>query len=92
MDELDFHNRTRSFFNELRRKHNIHKKAGPIIDSSGNLSRNFEDKFKNWNEYYKNLYSCKDNTTFIPTSDEDVFLDSDVTLSEFLDDICSKTP
>ena len=87
MDELDFHNRTRSFFNELRRKHNIHQKSGPIIDSSGNLSSNFNDTLKNWTEYYKNLYFCKDSTIFTPTSDEDVFLDSDLNLSEFLDEI-----
>ena len=87
MDELDFRNRTRSFFNELSKKHNIHQKAGPIIDSSGNLSRNFDDTLKNWTEYYKNLYSSKDSSTFIPTSDENVFLDSDLTLSEFLEEI-----
>ena len=87
MDELDFQNRTRSFFNELRKKHNTHQKAGPIIDSSGNLSRNFDNTLKNWTKCYKNLYSCKDCSTFIPTSDEDDFLDSDITLPEFLDEI-----
>ena len=96
MNELDFHKRTRSFFSELRKRHNISQKARPIFDGSGNLSNNFDETLKNWTEYYKNLYFSSDPVVLFPTPDKDEFLDSDLELSEFLDEIynlkCSKSP
>ena len=89
MDTLDFGKRTKTFFNELRKRHNVRKKAGPIIDSFGALSKNFNETLENWTEYYKNLYFCESITTVFPTSDEVVALDSDLTYSEFLDEIYS---
>ena len=57
MDELDFHNRTRSFFKELRKKHNIHQKAGPIIYSSGNLSGNFDNTLTRFSPVDETLFN-----------------------------------
>ena len=89
MNDLDFHTRTRDFFAELRARHNIHQKARPIFDSSGNLSTNFDDTLKNWSEYYKNLYFSNEPIALFPTPDKDEFLDGDLEHSEFLNEIYS---
>ena len=89
MNTLDYSKRTRTFFNELRKRHNVRQNAGPIINSLGVLSNNFNETLENWTEYYRNLYFCDSNTTVFPTSDEAVLLDNDLTYSEFLDEIYS---
>ena len=58
---------TKEFFTELRKRHNICLTARPIFDSSGNLSKNFDDTLKNWSEYYKNLYFSQETS---PRRDE----------------------
>ena len=67
MNGFDFSNRTRLFFSELRKRHNVTHKAGPIFDSLGTLSKNFNETLKNWIEYYKNLYFCSEPTVKFPT-------------------------
>ena len=89
MNTLDFCKRTRTFFNELRKRHKIRQKAGPIINSLGVLSKIFNETLENWTEYYKNLYFCESNTAVFTTSDEVAPLDSNLTYSEFLDEIYS---
>ena len=89
MDTLDFCKRTRTFFNELRKRHKVRQKTGPIIDSLGALSKNLNETLENWTEYYKNLYFCEGTTTVFSTSEEVTPLDSDLTYSEFLDEIYS---
>ena len=84
MNTLDFCNRTRVFFSELRKRHNITRKAGPIVDCSGILSKTFDETLRNWTEYYKKLYFCTDPLTNLPTPDNDAVLDRDVEMSEFL--------
>ena len=84
MNSLDFCNRTRIFFSELRKRHNVAQKAGPIVDCSGILSRNFDETLANWTEYYKKLYVCTEPLTIFPTPDCDPFLDRDLEHSEFL--------
>ena len=39
LNVLDFQNRTRAFFSELRKKYNISQKAGHITDSGGALGK-----------------------------------------------------
>ena len=56
MNDLDFLNRTREFFSEIRRKQKVMEEIGPISDRDGNLSDNLNDTLKNWSEYYRNLY------------------------------------
>ena len=73
------------FFSELRKRHNVTEKAGPIVDCSGTLSKSLDETLKNWAEYYKKLYFCTDPQVIFPTPDSDVILDSDLELSEFLD-------
>ena len=92
LNSLDFSNRTRAFFSELRKRQNVAQKAGPIIDCSGTLSDNFDDTLKNWTEYYKKLYTCRDLPIKLPTPDNDVVLDRELELSEFLDGIYSLKP
>ena len=89
MNELDFYNRTRTFFSELRNRHNITQKAALIIDSSGILSKNFNQNLKNWTEYYKKLYFSRDPIALFPTPDKNEFLDKDLELSEFLTEVYS---
>ena len=92
LNSLDFSNRTRDFFSELRKRHNVTQKARPIIDCSGTLSENFDDALDNWTEYYKKLYFCRDLPIKLPTPDNDVVLDRELELSEFLDGIYSLKP
>ena len=84
MDNLDYCKRTRVFFSELRKKHNVHRKAGPIIDFSGALSKNFDETLANWAECYKKLYSCAEPLTSLPTPDNHPFLDWELELTEFI--------
>ena len=89
MNDLDFYKRTRSFFSELRKRHNISQKARPIIDGSGNLSNNFDETLKNWTVYYKNLYFSSDPVVLFPTPDKNEFLERELELSEFLNEVYS---
>ena len=75
MDNLDFCNRTRLFISELRKKHNVHRKAGPLIGPSGAFSKNFDETLDNWAEYYMKLYFCTDPQISLPTPDLDPVLD-----------------
>ena len=90
MNGFDFSNRTRLFFSELRKRHNVTHKAGPIFDSLGTLSKNFNETLKNWIEYYKNLYFCSEPTVKFPTPGENEFLDKDLELSEFMQELYSQ--
>ena len=92
MNELDFYDRTRTFFKELRQMHNATQKAGTIFDDSGNLPKNFDETLKNWTEYYKKLYFCCDPVVLFPTPDKDDILDRDLELGEFLHEIYSLIP
>ena len=47
LNVLDFKNRTRSFFSELRKKYNVTQRAGHITDSGGVLSNNLDTKLNN---------------------------------------------
>ena len=85
MNNLDFCNRTRVFFYELRKKHNVHRKTGPIINCSGVLSKNFDETLDNWAKYYKKLYFCAAPVTTLPTPDNDPVLDRELEHCEFLD-------
>ena len=85
MNTLDFCNRTRVFFSELRKRHNVTRKAGPIVDCTGTLSKNLDETLSNWTEYYKKLYFCADPSIILPTPDNDATLDRELELSEFLD-------
>ena len=70
LNVLDFSKRTREFFSELRRRHNVTQKAGSIVNSSGILSKNFHETLKNWTEYYKKLYFSSDPVAGFPTPDK----------------------
>ena len=87
LNVLDFKNRTRAFFSELRKKYNVSQNTGSIFDSSGILSNNLDTTLKNWTEYYKKLYSCSDPPEDFPTPEIETTLDRDLELSEFLDEI-----
>ena len=50
MNDLDFHNRTRTFFSELRKRHKATENSAPIIDSSGVISTNIDETLSNWAE------------------------------------------
>ena len=89
MNDLDFHNRTRTFFSELRKRHKATENSAPIIDSSGVISKNIDETLSNWAEYYKKLYFCNDKVVRFPTPDHDEFLDRDLELEEYLDQIYS---
>ena len=92
MNNLDFCNRTRVFFSELRKRHNVSRKACPIIDCSGKLSNSLDKTLSNWSEYYKKLYFCDDPLIGLPTPDNDPILDRDLELSEFVDAYYSLKP
>ena len=92
MNDLDLHNRTRTFFVEIRKRHKVNDEIGPIRNRDGTLSENVSDTLKNWSEFYQNLY-CEDapprKPSVVQTPDEDPSLDKDLTLSEFVDIIYS---
>ena len=73
LNELDFLNRTRAFFQELRKRHKVRENFVPIRDNSGVLSNNVDETLENWAEYYKKLYSSNDKMTCFPTPDNDEF-------------------
>ena len=85
MNNLDFGNRTRVFFSELRKRHNVSQQPCPIVDCSGKLSNSLDQTLGNWAEYYKKLYFCNDPLQRFPTPDDDPILDGDLEYSEFLD-------
>ena len=92
LNTLDFKNRTRAFFLELRKKHNATQTAGPIVDCLGKLSNTFDKTLKNWAEYYKKLYFLAEPVTKFQTPDSNAILDRDLELSEFLDAYYSLKP
>ena len=92
MNDLDFQNRTRTFFSEIRRKYSNKEETGPIKNKQGTLSDNVNDTLKNWTEFYKDLYCdsfLPNKLPIFPTPDEDPILDQDLMLSEFVDIVYS---
>ena len=89
MNDLDFQNRTRTFFSEIRSKYRDKEEMVPIRNPQGHLSTNCSETLKNWSEYYKKLYSSdsvKSKPYVLPTPQGDhPPLDKDLILSEFLD-------
>ena len=92
MNDLDYQNRTRTFYSEIRKRYCTREEPGPICDEHGTISDNVDDTLKNWSQYYKNLYSSKQKKNQFPnfpTPDEDPDLDKDLTHAEFVDIIYS---
>ena len=89
MNDLDFLNRTRTFFIKLRKKHKVRENFVPIIDKAGAISKNIDQTLINWAEYYEKLYFCRDEVVRFPTPDYDEFLDKELELAEFLDEFYS---
>ena len=90
MNDLDFHNRTRTFFSEIRSKYRASEEMVPIRNRNEQLSTTCSETLKNWSEYYENLYSLrrvKVEAHDFPTPDGDPQLDNDLTKSELVDTI-----
>ena len=88
MNDLDFQNRTRVFFSEIRSRQKLDEQPVPIRNLDGKLSDSLEETLKNWTEYYKNLYSIKGNTgrfRLFPIPNENEYLDKELSLVEFVD-------
>ena len=88
MNDLDFHNCTRTIFSEIRSRIVLKEEMGPIYNRSGDLSTSTSETLEYWSEYYKNLYSKISSNHNIPdvlTSDSNPTLDIDLTRTEFLD-------
>ena len=78
MNELDYYNRTNTFFTDLYKRHKVSESFAPIIDSSGAISKDIDETLKNWTEYYKKLYSCNDKIVCFPNPDTNELLDGDL--------------
>ena len=52
MNGLDFHNRTRAYFSEIRRKHSNNEQIGPIHNRHGSLLENVNETQKDWAVFY----------------------------------------
>ena len=87
MNDLDFHNRTRAFFSEIRSKYSRNEEMGPIYNKDGELSSNTSETLENWSEYYKNLYSSSNCPSIqnLPTPDSNPTIDDDLAHTEFVD-------
>ena len=92
MNDLDFRNRTRDFFSEIRSRQKIREEVVPIWDSDRTLSVNLIGTLKNWSEYYKKLYASPSISVEpypLPTPGDHTDLDKDLSLTEFIDVIYS---
>ena len=91
MNELDFQKRTRVFFTELRRKYKCTEMLGPILYSSGIVSRSLSETLKNWSDFYAQLYQDVEPKGIYQTPDEDPVLDKNNTLMKIYDARISKS-
>ena len=92
LNDLDFQNRTRAFFTEIRSRQKLREEPVPILDTNGTLSDNLKETLDNWSEYYKNLYSGESlpiEPTSFPTPGEHEYLDKELSHIEFVDVIYS---
>ena len=88
MNDLDYQNRTREFYSEIRSRQRSKEEPVPIYNKKGILSDNLKDTLKNWSEYYRNLYSLSGKSTdfrLTPFPDDHEYLDKDLSLTEFVD-------
>ena len=57
MNDLDFLNRTRTFFLKLRKKHKVRENFVPIIDKAGTVSKNIDQTLKTGPSTMRNCIS-----------------------------------
>ena len=84
LNNLDYRKRTRTFFRELRSRLRNTENFGPIIDSSGNLSRNWTECLQNWANFYASLYKEKVPNPFSPPYRKNPILDCEFSMEELI--------